>query len=196
MTGIVPTNAYPCLSTSRDSSRAATQTYIVIGANGDTIYNRLMHAISRPDLTGPDYRQNQHRVERQADIEEAIAQWTSTKTVDQVMETMDAAGVPVGRVVNVSDIIESEHLKERGAVESVWVPRPVENANSPGEDHEKTRKGWNVRMQGVFPRLEGYNSKTRWAGPDLGYHTDEVLKNDLGLSEEQVRTLRSNGILG
>ena len=62
MTGIVPTNAYPCKPA---PSAPSVPSYVVIGANADSIYNRLMTALGRADLTGPDYAQNHHRVERQ-----------------------------------------------------------------------------------------------------------------------------------
>ncbi|KAG8220472.1 CoA-transferase family III domain-containing protein [Butyriboletus roseoflavus] len=179
VTGIVPTNAYPCLPSSTTPS---TPTYIIIGANGDTLYARLMRAIGREDLIGPDYAQNRHRVVRQAEIEEAISDWTRVRPAEKVLEVLDKAGVPVGRVVGVKEIMQSEHVKARGAVEDVWV----------GE----TDSGWNVKMPGVFPVLEGSGAKTRWAGPDLGQHTDDVLIKELGLDTKELARLRDCGIIG
>lgn len=179
VTGIVPTNAYPCLP----EPGSSIPTFIVIGANGDTIYNRLMTAIGRSELTGPNYEQNQHRVQRQTEIEKAISDWTSEKTMEEVMDTMNAAGVPVGRVVNVKDIVENEHNRARGAIEDVWVD---------GKDAE----GWNVKMPGTFPRIEGYDFTPRWAGPDLGEHTDTVLEDVLGKRKEEIEKLREDGIIG
>lgn len=173
ITGIVPTNAYPCRS-----ADLKTQEYIVIGANGDSIYARLMSAIGRTDLIGPNYQHNQHRVERQDEIEVAISNWTSRKTVDEVVDAMNQAQVPVGRVVNVKEIIENEQVKARGAVRDVAV------------------KGWSVKMAGTFPVLEGVDSQPKWAGPELGEHTDEVLLNDLRMTREEVDRLREDGIIG
>ncbi|KAG7449961.1 L-carnitine dehydratase/bile acid-inducible protein F [Guyanagaster necrorhizus] len=179
VTGIVPTNAYPCLP----EPGSSTSTFIVIGANADNMYNRLMAAIGHTELTGPDYAQNQHRVQRQAEIEKAISDWTSEKTTEEIIDVMNAAGVPVGRVVNVKDIVESEHNQARGAIENVWVD---------GRDGE----GWNVKMLGTFPRIEGFDLTPRWAGPDLGEHTDVVLEELLGLRKEEVEKLRGDGIIG
>lgn len=181
VTGIVPTNAYPCLP---DPAVPSTPTYVVIGANGDTIYNRLMKTVARPDLTGPTYQQNHHRVQKQAEIEKAISEWTSRHTVEEVLDAMNAAGVPVGRVVTVKDILESEQTQARGAVRDVHV--------GGGGDGQ----GWNVKMQGTFPVLEGVDPQPKWAGPDLGHHTDEVLMGDLGLSIGEVNQLRDKGIIG
>ncbi|KAG2121248.1 CoA-transferase family III domain-containing protein [Suillus clintonianus] len=179
VTGIVPTNAYPCLPS---PSTPTSPTYIIIGANGDTLYARLMRAIGREDLIGPSYAHNHHRVARQGEIEEAISAWTSQQHVEEVLTTLEGAGVPVGRVVGVKEIVEGEQVKARGAVEDVEV----------GRDGE----GWNVKMPRVFPVLEGCDAKTRWAGPDLGAHTEEVLGELLGLSVESITRLREEGVIG
>jgi crotonobetainyl-CoA:carnitine CoA-transferase CaiB-like acyl-CoA transferase len=190
VTGIVPTNAYPCLP----DPTTGTPTYVVIGGNGDTIYNRLMHAISRSDLTGPAYERNQHRVINQTIIEDAISAWTKERTVDQVIERMNEAGVPVGRVVSVKEVVENEQFIARGAVRDVWV-----DASSGGKNGEKKgggKGGWNVKMQGTFPVIDGVSSRPKWAGPDLGLHTDEILMNELGMGVEELDKLRAGGIIG
>lgn len=132
-----------------------------------------MQTIDRSDLVGPLYLHNIHRVERQAEIEEAISTWTSKRTVEEVEKILMEANVPVGSV--------KEIVKARGAVEDVWVGGA---------------EGWNVKMPGVFPVLEGCGAKTRWAGPNLGSHTEEVLVRDLGLDEAELTRLRENGIIG
>ncbi|KAH0829019.1 CoA-transferase family III [Lanmaoa asiatica] len=179
VTGIVPTNAYPCLPS---PTKPSTLPYIIIGANGDNLYARLMRAVGREDLIGPDYAQNQHRVARQTEIEEAISDWTRVRPAEEVFDLLDKAGIPVGRVVSVKEIMENEHVKARGAVEDVWV----------GETHS----GWNVKMPNVFPVLEGSGAKTRWAGPNLGEHSDDVLIKELGLDAKELAQLRDRGIIG
>lgn len=179
MTGIVPTNAYPCLP---PTSAPETPSYVVIGANADSMYNRMMTAIGRADLIGPKYAQNQHRVEHQQEIEEAISEWTQTRTAEEVEEALRAVGVPCGRVFNVKDVVENPHTEARGLVEDVWV----------GNEES----GWNVKMSKVVPVLEGCDVRTRWAGPELGQHNYEVLVEELGLTEEQLRDLQNRGIVG
>ena len=81
------------------------------------------------------------------------------------------------------EIVEGEHVQARGAVRDV----PVN-----GKDGLES---WNVKMQGTFPVLDGVDPQPKWAGPDLGFHTNEVLMGDLGFSEA-VSKLRSDGIIG
>lgn len=140
-----------------------------------------MQVVERPDLTGPLYLHNQHRVERQAEIEEAISAWTSQHTVAEAEKVLMEAGVPVGRVNSVKEIVEGVQVKARGAVEDVWVGGA---------------EGWNVKMPKVFPVIEGCEEKTRWAGPDLGQHTVEVLMRYLGLDEGELVNLRERGVIG
>lgn len=142
-----------------------------------------MNKIERPDLTGPDYMQNHHRVARQKEIEDAIISWTKVRTAEEVVETMNSAGVPVGRVVNVKDIIESEQIRARGAVQEMR----VEGANG---------EGWNVKVPGTFPVIKGCTGQPQWAGPNLGVHTDQVLKQELGLSESNLKALREAKVIG
>ncbi|KAI0701002.1 CoA-transferase family III [Cerioporus squamosus] len=171
VTGIVPTNAYPCKPS---PSAPSAPTYVVIGANADSIYVRLMTALERPDLIGPDFAQNHHRVARQKEIEDAITAWTRTRTAEQVEETLRAVGVPVGRVLNVKDIVENEHTKARGLVEEVWVPR----------------------CRRSCPCLKGATRRRAGQVRSLGQHNREVLIGELGLAEDEFARLQEEGVIG
>ena len=138
--------------------------------------------MDREDLTGPNYAQNQHRVARQKEIEDAISAWTSKRTAEQVEHVLRGVGVPVGQVFSVKDIVENPHTEARGIVEDVWV----------GEKDS----GWSVKMPRVVPVLEGCDTKTRWAGPNLGQHNREVLLGELGLSEEEFAVYQQEEVVG
>ena len=97
----------------------------------------MMTAIGRTDLVGENYAHNQHRVEHQTEIEKAISDWTGVRTAEEVEDVLREAGVPVGRVFNVKDIVENSHTKARGRVEDDWVGNEVD--------------GWNVKMSKVVP---------------------------------------------
>ena len=95
---------------------------------------------------------------------------------------MQGAGVPCGRVVSVKEIIENPHAKARGLFEDVWV----------GDKQD----GWSVKMSRSAPVLHGYDTTTRWAGPDLGQHNKEVLVEELGLGEAEYEEYIRQGIVG
>ncbi|KAG9312266.1 L-carnitine dehydratase/bile acid-inducible protein F [Chiua virens] len=98
VTGIVPTNCVPLLT-----------------FTNNTFYPNIYRH------WGERRHANRHRVARQAEIEEAISDWTRVRPVEEVVDVLEKAGVPVGRVASVKEILENEHLKARGAVEDVWV---------------------------------------------------------------------------
>lgn len=110
--------------------------------------------------------------------------------MDEVVEVMTKVGVPAGRVVTVKEVVEGEQVKARGAIREVWVP-----GTGGGSQEGSESVGWNVKMQGTFPVLEGVDPQPKWAGPDLGFHTDEVLMEDLGLSSDAVAKLKRDGII-
>ena len=188
VTGIVPTGAYPCASAPN-----SPPDYVIIGANADSMYERLMKTIGRADLTGAAFAKNSQRVARRVEIEKAIVTWTSSRTRDDVLRELDQIGVPAGRVASVRDIVTNEQVLERGVVESVWVPGQSYGSTA-GSDAEES--GWMVKMPGVAPRLEGVDARTRWAGPDLGAHNEEILRGELGLSTEELNSLVESGAVG
>jgi crotonobetainyl-CoA:carnitine CoA-transferase CaiB-like acyl-CoA transferase len=195
VTGIVPTGAYPCAPAAPSASADARPEYVIIGANADSMYERLMRAMDRADLTGPEFANNQLRVKRRPEIEGAIEAWTRRRARDEVLRVLDQIGVPAGRVATVRDVVASEQVRERGAVEDVWVPGRVLSKAAPGEEKGEDG-GWTVKMPGVAPRLEGVHARTRWAGPDLGAHNREILCGELGLSAEELNALVEDGTVG
>jgi len=167
--GIAPSNAYPCA----DGDMA------VIGGNGDTVFARLCAAMKREDLaTDPRFATHAARGERQGELDEIISAWTSTQSLESLLETLEAHGVPAGRIYRAPDMIEDPHFVAREAI--VSVPHPVFGQ---------------VRMQNAFPKLSATPGKVRWPGPDLGAHTEEVLQAVAGLSAEAISGLRARGVI-
>ena len=112
LTGIVPTNTYPC----------ADGRYVIIGGNADSIFKRLMHAAGRGDLADdPRLADNAGRVAHQREVDETIAQWTRTLDSERVLEVLDGARVPAGPIYSVADMMEDPQYNARGLFETVEV---------------------------------------------------------------------------
>lgn len=146
--GIAPSNAYPC-----------ADGMVVIGGNGDSIFKRLMQAIGRDDMAqDPGLAANPGRVARVAEIDEAIAAWTSAHPVAEVVDVLNAASVPVGRIYSAKDIAEDPHYRARDMVLPVT-----------------THDGLTVEVPGIIPKLSRTPGGITRRGPLLGEDTDEVL---------------------
>ncbi|MDZ4053908.1 MAG: CoA transferase, partial [Phenylobacterium sp.] len=149
------------------------------GGNGDTVFARLCAAMDRGGLAAdPRFATHAARGERQGELDEIISAWTSTLALDDLLSLLEAHGVPAGRIYRAPDMIEDPHFTAREAI--ISVPHPVFGQ---------------VRMQNAFPKLSETPGKVRWPGPDLGAHTDEVLKDVAGLSVEAIAGLRSRGVV-
>ena len=168
LTGIVPTNTYPC----------ADGRYVIIGGNGDSIFKRLMRATGRDDLAGdPRLADNAGRVAHQSEVDDAIARWTRTLEADRVLAILDGAGVPAGPIYNVADMMEDSQYNARGLFETVEI------------------EGGSLKIPAITPKLGRTPGATLWPGPDLGAHNREVYTGILGIDEVALRSLESAGIV-
>jgi formyl-CoA transferase len=166
--GIAPSNAYRC----------ADGGYALIAGNGDSIFRRLMGAIGRDDLgQDPALAGNAGRVARVAEIDAAIGAWAGQRSVAQVLEALDAAAVPAGRIYTVADIAADPHYQARGMLESVTLT-----------------DGSHLAVPGVVPKLSRTPGGHRRNAPALGQDSDAVLR-EIGLTEEQIAALRARGIV-
>jgi formyl-CoA transferase len=166
--GIVPSNTY----TTRDGK------YLVIGANGDSIFKRLMQAIGRPDLAAdPALASNAGRVRRTEELDRVIGDWASGVTLEQALEVLGRAEVPAGKIYDIADIVRDVHFQARGMLEQHRLP-----------------DGTPIKLPGIVPKLSQAPGVTRWLGPGLGQHTDEVLQR-AGYGNDEIARLRGDGVI-
>lgn len=168
MPGIAPTNAYRC----------ADGGYALIAGNGDSIFKRLMALIGRDDLAAdPALADNAGRVARVAEIDAAIGAWAAQRPVSEVLQALDSAEVPAGRIYTVADIAADPHYQARGMLQQVQLA-----------------DGRSVAVPGICPKLSATPGGHRRNAPALGQDSDAVLA-ELGLSAEQIQRLREQGIV-
>ena len=168
MPGITPSNTH----TARDGK------YVIIGANGDAIFKRLMRAIDRTDLADdPALDDNAGRDARADAIYAAIDAWVSRHDAATVLERLKMADVPVSSVYSVADMFADPQFVARGMFESLALPG-----------------GGQVRAPGVVPKLGATPGGTEWPGPALGAHTGAVLAS-LGMTDAQIVALRDRGVI-
>jgi formyl-CoA transferase len=146
--GIAPSNAYPC-----------ADGWVLIAGNGDSIFKRLMSAIGCDDLgTDAALAGNAGRVARVEEIDAAIAAWTTPRGVIDVLEVLNAAAVPAGRIYTAKDIAEDPHYRARGMIQSIT-----------------TADGLTLDVPGIVPKMSLTPGAITRRAPTLGEDTKAVL---------------------
>jgi formyl-CoA transferase len=166
--GIVPTGTYPC-----STGAAGEERWIAIGANSDSMFQRLMRTIGRPDLADdPRLRHNDGRVEHEAMLDDVIAAWTRARAPIDALAELEAAEVASGPIQSIADIHQDPQFIAREMFERVQLPDGVQ-----------------LEIPAIVPKLSATPGRTRWIGPALGEHTDAVLRELLGLGDEELDEL-------
>ena len=162
VTGIVPTNTYRC----------SDGKYIVIGGNGDSIFQRLMVAAGFPQMAeDPRLASNPGRVEHEAEIDQVLSQWCASNDSGYLLQTLDQARVPAGPIYNVEDMLNDPHFNARGLFETVEID------------------GEALKIPAILPKLSRTPGKTRWPGGELGSDNRDILQGLLGVDDEQFDAL-------
>ncbi|MFT4606335.1 MAG: crotonobetainyl-CoA:carnitine CoA-transferase CaiB-like acyl-CoA transferase [Urechidicola sp.] len=168
VTGIVPTNTYRC----RDGK------FVVIGGNGDSIFQRLMIAAGYPDMAiDPALASNLDRVEHEAEIDLALSGWCAGQDSESILNSLNESRVPGGPIYNVEDMINDEHFNARELFETVEI------------------NGQPLKIPSILPKLTKTPGATRWPGPTLGEHNQQVLGELLGLSSDAIAELSDTGVI-
>jgi crotonobetainyl-CoA:carnitine CoA-transferase CaiB-like acyl-CoA transferase len=168
LTGIVPSNTYLC----------ADGKHVVIGANGDSLFQRLMRAIGKPEMAiDSRFANNAGRVQHEQEIDAAISAWTHANDSATVLRTLDDISVPGGPIYSVADMAIDPHFNARGMFQTVEVnDQPL-------------------KIPAITPILSETPGATRTPGPGLGEHTDEVLSSLLGASSADLAKWREEKIV-
>jgi formyl-CoA transferase len=168
MPGITPSNTH----TTRDGK------HVIVGANGDAIFKRLMNAIGRPDLAhDPGLATNAGRDARRDEVYGVIDDWVGRHDAEHVLKTLNEAEVPTSRIYSAADMMEDPQYLARHIIETV-----------------RLNDGKQVKIPGIVPKLSATPGSTEWVGPALGEHTDAVLAA-LGYGDEEIASLRADGAI-
>ena len=167
--GVAPSNIYDC----KDGA-------FLIAANQDTVFRRLCDIMGRPELAEDErYATHTARGDNMQKLDGIISEWTRTRTVKEVDELMQEAGVPAGGIYRAPEMLEDPHFAAREAI----VDTPTEE--------------WpDLKMQNVFPKMSQTQGQIRWTGPArLGEHNEEVYGELLGLSPSDLAELQKESII-
>lgn len=166
---IAPSNVYP----TKDG------TWLVIGANQDSVWKRMAEAMGRPEL-GADERYATHKARgvNQVELDELIADWTRTFEVGDLEELLNAHGIPNGKIYRAPEMLADPQFQARESIVRVHHPELGD-----------------IAMQNVAPKLSATPGAIRHPGPALGEHNDYVWGTLAGLDAAGIDDLKARGII-
>ena len=162
-----------------DNYECVDGTYVCVVAGSDTNFRRLCAAMGKPELADdPQWDVLAKRAARSDEINDLVASWTSKHTAAEIEAACIAHEVPVATAYTAADILADQHMAARGDL--VTVDDPVAGP---------------LLQQAPFPRLDGRAPAAPRPAPLLGQHNREIWCDLVGLTEEELTQLTSDGTI-
>jgi crotonobetainyl-CoA:carnitine CoA-transferase CaiB-like acyl-CoA transferase len=162
-----PSGVYPCAGTDR---------WVAIAAPTEDAWRALCSAANHGWAADRRFMTAAARRENREALDAAIGAWTSAFEPGALEELLQGVGVPVHRVSTCADVFADAQLKDRAHIIDLEHPRlgpvPIETS----------------RMR--FTRTP---ATVTWPGPGIGEHNDHVLREILGMSDEEITELVTDG---
>ncbi|HZQ37026.1 MAG TPA: CoA transferase, partial [Dehalococcoidia bacterium] len=174
-----PHGVFPAAGQSDARSASSDGRWVAIACADEAQWQALCRATGNEGwLSDSRFATFAARQANRAALEELIAAWTRTRDVDAIEQTLQAAGVPVHRASSSADAFADPQLAHRGHFVTL--------------DHPELGP---VPLEGSRMALSRTPAQIRWPGPTLGQHNELVLREILGLSEDEVTALAVAGAL-
>jgi benzylsuccinate CoA-transferase BbsF subunit len=165
-----PHNVYPCSGEDR---------WCAISVENDVEFAALAAAIGQSELAhDARFATNAARIQHRKELDDIISTWTEQYDHYEAMRHLQAAGIAAGAVLSTGEFVEDEQIKTRGFMERF--DHPVAG--------EKLYPGVPFKMS----ETPGYIHRP---APCLGADTEHILKNILGMSDQEIKQLDDAGVL-
>lgn len=164
----VPRNAY----------RTKEGRWVALSTASPSIARRVLNLVGGEGTADdPRYATNAERVKRADEVDKMVADWIGARTLPEVLEAFEKVEAAIGPIYDAAQILEDVQYLARESVTKV----PDADLGS-------------IRMQNVFPKMSRTPGRIRHAGPRMGEHQDEVIRELLAegkISAEVAERLRA-----
>lgn len=157
-----------------DSFQAADG-YVIIACGNDKLYGSLKQVLQISALEDERFDCNIKRVENHAQLKPILEGWTQKRNVDEIVDMLLAVGIPAAPINTIDQVVIDPHIA--GAREMFTEC-----------EHPVAGK---VRLTNSHLKFTQHKAGIRTPAPLLGEHTNLVLKQRLGKSDEQIEALRN-----
>ncbi|MCH8297850.1 MAG: CoA transferase [Chloroflexi bacterium] len=165
-----PHNVFRCLG---------DENWVAISVEDDAQFRALAQAAGSPGWAGDTrFATSEARLDHQDELEPLVQQWTEGRQVQEVVQKLQAVGVPAGPVLDSAQVLADTHMLERGFVQSpghpVVGPRPM----------------------GAFSwGVDGAQPGVARSAPLLGEHNQRVLQELLQVPDQEFKRLKESGVI-
>ncbi len=154
--------------------------WVAISCATDKLFARLAKAMGRPELASSSiYGDQKVRLQHANDVNEIVRDWCSSLTRAEVLERCYATATPAAPLNDIADIFGDRQFHARRNLVAIDV------------DHT----GETIIVPNVVPKLSETPGRIKSLRPRLGEHTDEVLKDLLGMSDAEIGELRARRVI-
>jgi formyl-CoA transferase/CoA:oxalate CoA-transferase len=150
------------------------------GLGSDKLWRTFCPLLDLPAIADdPRYVTNAARNRNRPSLVAALQEAFLTKTYEEWEAILVPAGMPIGAINTIAQVVEHPQVAARGALAEC--PHPVAGT---------------IQMVGPPVRMSNTPGAVRAPAPLLGEHTDQVLRERLGLTADEIARLRHDGVLG
>ena len=147
-------------------------------------FTALAEVIGRPEWNDdPRFATSAGWIDNMDEVRAAIESWARRLTRFEAAAALSAAGLAAGPCLTPPEVIADPHVRARDML--VEVPR---SDDPDGTQGPILVPGNPIKMSKV---AEGPETRVPW----LGEHTDAVLADELGLGEDELAALRTEGVI-
>lgn len=150
---------------------------INVAPTGEAMFQALCRALGAPELIDDPRFAPRERVKHRAEINEALAAITRTRTSAEWIAALNDAGVPCGPVNTIDQTFADPQVKHLGIAKKVEHPKLGE-----------------LTLVGQPIEIEGVGAAIRTAAPDPGQHSRDVLA-ELGYGEAEIDEMAEAGVI-
>jgi benzylsuccinate CoA-transferase BbsF subunit len=144
--------------------------WVAISVTNENQWLGLKQAIGSPDWADtPEFADMYRRKSNEEVLNRHLTDWTSSRDPLTVTRVLQAAGVPAGPSLGIVDLVNDEHLRDRGMFVNTRAPQ--------GDDRITIGANWKI-TPGVQPSYR--------PAPRLGQDSEYVLEEIAGLDHERA----------
>ncbi|MDR1933595.1 MAG: CoA transferase [Spirochaetales bacterium] len=159
--------------------RTKDNKWVIIVASTQRTWERLPPVMGKPELlTDPRFLTNLERVQHNSELLKYIDDWTAALNMKDLCKLLDDAGVPASPANEMDDVLHDPQFVARGSIQQF--------------DHPVLGK---INVPGICPRFSETPCEIRHLGKPLGSFNEEILKGELGISEQLFRDLLEKKII-